>query len=249
MPADFVEFRTWLATIRSKRQNKPLGDELQWRSLSGCARACAGPRAGRLAHDYSSWVPAKGQGTMDRTYTFDDDEIEENVFNLLIREREPLGMGADPGDLPNYRDVRGWLELFLSSKRLRGLAETTLRDYFIRIDDYLVFVAKNGLSSRALATATIELYLMQRRATVSPFTEHGDFAVLRNFCSWLVKRQYLEVSPMLDLERPKKPRKRMRAVTYQQYRDLYLSIKGDDWPAEAGSPDPDDPLLFWSARQ
>jgi integrase/recombinase XerD len=128
--------------------------------------------------------------------------------------------------------VRSWLELFLSSKRLRGLSEKTLFDYHLRIDYYLAFVAKNGLNSSALSTATIELYLTQRRATVSPFTIHGDFAVLRNFCGWLVKRHYLEVSPMLDLERPKKPRKRMRAVTYQQFRELYLSIKGDDWLAK-----------------
>lgn len=229
-PSDFVEFRQWLATIRSSRLNKPLGEDLQLEILKRLRSALRWAfMAGRLAHDYSSWVPAANYGTPLSAYTFDDDELLENVYHG-IPDTFPVEVES-PNEISTSQ-VRSWLELFLSSKRLRGLSENTLRDYALRIDYYLAFVAKNGLAANALSTATIELYLMQRRATVSPFTEHGDFAVFRNFCGWLVKRHYLEVSPMLDLERPRKPRKRMRAISYQQFRDLTLSIKGDDWMAK-----------------
>lgn len=225
-PADFVEFRLWLTQIRSKRGNKPLGDELQQDILKRLRSALRwGFREGRLAHDYSGWVPAANYGALDPIFLYDDEDVAPSPLWDAMTE-SPVITGI-PVDV-----VRSWLELFLSSKRLRGLAEATLRDYALRLDYYLAFVANHGLNKVALSTATIELYLMQRRGTVSPFTEQGDFAVLRNFCGWLVKRHYLEASPMLDLERPKKPRKRMRAVSYQQYRDLYLSIKGDDWLAK-----------------
>ena len=196
--ADFVEFRLWLAKIRSKRGNKPLNQETQQDALKRLRSALRWAyHAGRLAADYSSWVSAANHGTVDPMFTFDDELDEVDTGS------HPSGQGEemDPGISTSL--VRSWLELFISSKRLRGLSETTLFDYHLRIDYYLAFAQKNGLSSNALSTATIELYLMQRRATVSPFTEHGDFAVLRNFCGWLVKRHYLSTSPMLDLSGPR----------------------------------------------
>lgn len=224
LPTDFVDFHSWLGKIRAKRLNKPLDHETQkeiLKRLRSALRWAYG--AGRLAHDYSSWVPPINYGAIqiDPNLLFDDEEDPPPVIRACITSH----------DLPSVATVRAWLEIFLASKQLRGLSPATLRDYAIRIGYYLDFATHNGLSASVLSTATIELYLMQRRASVSPFTEHGDFATLRNFCGWLVKRHYLEASPMLDLERPKKPRKRMRAVTYAQYRELYTSIQGDDWMA------------------
>lgn len=230
-PADFVEFRQWLATIRSKRQNKPLGVDWQQEILKRLRSALRWSfREGRLAHDYSSWVPgANYDRIVDPVYTFDDDEL------LEVDGAAPVG--DDHLQDPNLHLVgistslvRSWLEIFINAKRLAGLAEITLRDYHIRIGRYLAFVDDRHLAG-AMSPGAVELYLAQRRATVSPHSVYGDYRTLSVFCNWLVKRAYLDLSPLLELEKPKLPRKRMRHVSYDQFRQLHRSITGDDWMA------------------
>lgn len=139
-------------------------------------------------------------------------------------------------------DLRKTISLFLTAKRGRGRAVTTLAWYESILSSFAAWL--DTQPDAELSPEIIDLYMaaLHERATLRPQTRQdpgrtqlkagtiaGHDRALRAFFAWCVKREYLARSPMANLEKPEKNRREPKGVQVETYQQLLNSIPGGTW--------------------
>lgn len=127
-------------------------------------------------------------------------------------------------------NVRVWFDNFITAKEAAGLSPKTLRWYKERLFAYLTWIdAHNG--RRPFDAMALEAFLAERARTQSKATVQSYYRVISTLCSWLIKRRLIapQESPMVLVQKPRLPQKRMKFVTQAEYETLNASIRGLQW--------------------
>lgn len=123
------------------------------------------------------------------------------------------------------------LTLFLDGHASAGHSDATIEWYRYQIRRFLTWLLASQLQNgNWLKPEIIERYLAEsRRSGNAPATVAGHYRALKVFFGWLVKRGYLTVSPMEQIEPPKVPKAEPKRAVLQEYIELLDSIPADTW--------------------
>lgn len=122
--------------------------------------------------------------------------------------------------------LRDAMAEFLNSRQAAGKRPKTLRFYSDNISSYLSYLETNCENGTAwLGPQTIESFLnFERERGLSDTSIWARFRALRAFFNWLVKRGYLESSPIDDVEEPTPTVKPPKRITLDAFQQLISSI-------------------------
>ncbi|WP_034449500.1 site-specific tyrosine recombinase/integron integrase [Butyrivibrio sp. AE2032] len=120
-------------------------------------------------------------------------QVLENAFRLYFVAEE---------NKSDYEDNRNLLEMFVSSKRIEGCSEKTLKYYQTTINAMLSFLGK-GICH--INTEDLRAYLIeyQRKNQSSRVTIDNIRRILSSFFSWLEDEDYIIKSPVRRIHKIK----------------------------------------------
>lgn len=129
--------------------------------------------------------------------------LEEVLYRYQIEHRATQDMENDMEDK---------LELFLSSKRLEGLSEKTLKDYRMELR---LFIKKNEKAVVQIQTPDIRAYLASLK-NIQTSTIGKKLTVLKSFFGWMVKEEILLRDPTSKIKLPKKKKRLPKGLTVEE---------------------------------
>jgi len=123
------------------------------------------------------------------------------------------------------------LELFLASHLAAGHSPRTVEWYRYEVERFYGWIDASGLTDHNwVKPEIIEQYLAASRLKGNqPATMAGHYRALAGFFAWLVKRGYVQTSPLADIPIPKVPKKQPRRAELAEYAALVDSIPMGDW--------------------
>lgn len=130
--------------------------------------------------------------------------LEEVLYRYHIEHREMK-------ELEN--DLREKVELFLSSKKLEGLADRTLDDYEMELCLFAKYISKAVVQ---IQTPDIRSYLASLKG-VQTSTLGKKLTVLKSFFSWMVKEEMLLRDPTAKIKTPKKKKRLPKGLTVEEF--------------------------------
>lgn len=101
------------------------------------------------------------------------------------------------------------IKLYISAKRLEGLSELTLQDYYRELVLFEFYVQKSTLS---VTTSDIRLYLAKNE-DVSGSTIGKKLSVIKTFFTWLVDEEIILKNPAARIKQIKLPKRLPKALT------------------------------------
>lgn len=125
---------------------------------------------------------------------------EEVLNNYDIDKRTPSNLSED---------LSRNIDIYISSKRLEGLSELTLEDYYreLVMMDYAI-----GRPTALITTADIRLYLATNTTNMSS-TIGKKLSVIKSFFAWLVDEEILLKNPATRIKQVKQPNRLPKALS------------------------------------
>lgn len=121
-------------------------------------------------------------------------------------------------------DLLGNIRLYISSKRLEGLSELTLGDYYRELVGFEFFVDKSTVQ---ITTSDIRRYLASND-TVMASTNSKKLSVIKSFFTWMVDEEIILRNPAARIKQMKQPKrlpKALTAIELEQLREACLSLR------------------------
>jgi integrase/recombinase XerD len=141
--------------------------------------------------------------------------IDEILYQYNITPKETL-----PTTLDNMNET---IFMFLSTKKIDGLSENTLKSYsshLLRFSNYMNKDVEN------ITSMDIRLYLANYSKTgVKNSTIATETDILRVFFQWLEDEDYIDKSPMKKVKTPKVDKRIRKALTKEQLEKLRYGAK------------------------
>lgn len=106
-------------------------------------------------------------------------------------------------------DLIANIKLYISAKRLEGLSELTLQDYYRELMLFEFYVQK---STVAVTTSDIRTFLA-RDESVSASTTGKKLSVIKTFFTWLVDEEIILRNPAARIKQIKLPKRLPKALT------------------------------------
>lgn len=156
--------------------------------------------ASRLQSDLQTIVTTLSPEILQDTLAL---RLEEVLYRYHIEHRASQ-------DLEN--DMQDKLELFLSSKRLEGLSEKTLKDYEMELR---LFIQKNNKAVVQIQTPDIRTYLASLK-NVQTSTLGKKLTVLKSFFGWMVREEILLRDPTAKIKTPKKKKRLPKGLSVEE---------------------------------
>lgn len=115
--------------------------------------------------------------------------------------------------LPNINsDIKEKIQLFLSAKKLEGLADSTLKSYQLELK---IFAEKITNTIDNITTTDIRLFLGEfphlKMSSVSK-----KLSVLKSFFGWLTDEEIIEKDPTRKIKTPKKEKRMPKSLTIEE---------------------------------
>lgn len=126
--------------------------------------------------------------------------LEEVIDQYKVETKTSEQMKADL--LDNIR-------LYISSKRLEGLSELTLSDYYRELVMFEYFVDKPTVQ---ITTSDIRRYLASNDAVMAS-TNSKKLSVIKSFFTWLVDEEIILRNPSARIKQMKQPKRLPKALT------------------------------------
>lgn len=139
------------------------------------------------------------------------DEIMCILSNYEITTRE------DEGSL----GVSECIELFLSSKRIEGLSNTTLYNYRLTLNHFSKRVNKSIIN---ITTDDIRMYL-NNFADMKTSTISTKISILKSFFGWLQNEEIINKNPMDKIKAPRKEQRIPKALNIEEIEMMRESCK------------------------
>ncbi|MGE6488530.1 tyrosine-type recombinase/integrase [Paenisporosarcina sp. NPDC076898] len=156
--------------------------------------------ASRLQSDLQTIVTTLSPEILQDTLAL---RLEEVLYRYHIEHRASQ-------DLEN--DMQDKLNLFLSSKRLEGLSENTLKDYKMELD---LFIKQNNKAVVQIQTPDIRNYLASLK-NVQTSTIGKKLTVLKSFFGWMVREEMLLRDPTAKIKTPKKKKRLPKGLSVEE---------------------------------
>lgn len=157
--------------------------------------------ASRLQSDLQTIVTTLSPGIMQDNLAV---RLEEVLYRYHIEHREMR-------ELEN--DIKDKLQLFLSSKRLEGLSEKTLKDYKMELN---LFIKHTSKAVVQIQTPDIRNYLASLEG-VQTSTLGKKLTVLKSFFSWMVREEILLRDPTAKIKTPKKKKRIPKGLSVEEF--------------------------------
>lgn len=106
-------------------------------------------------------------------------------------------------------DLIANIKLYISAKRLEGLSELTLQDYYRELMLFEFYVQK---STVAITTSDIRMFLAKDES-VSASTTGKKLSVIKTFFTWLVDEEIILRNPAARIKQIKQPKRLPKALT------------------------------------
>ena len=118
------------------------------------------------------------------------------------------------------------LTLFLTARLAEGKSKKTITFYKVNVKRYFDYLQeKKRLGSAWSHPETVEQFLAHERTLgLSDLTAHARFRALRAFCNWMAKRDYLQKSPIDQVQEPKRSTKIPKRIPLPEFTTLIESI-------------------------
>lgn len=116
------------------------------------------------------------------------------------------------------------IKLYISSKRIEGLSEETLSDYYRELVMFEFFVEKPTVQ---ITTSDIRKYLAKNDKLMAS-TNGKKLSVLNTFFAWLVDEEILLRNPAARIKQMKQPKRLPKAMTVtelEELREACLSLR------------------------
>ena len=101
------------------------------------------------------------------------------------------------------------IKIYISAKRLEGLSEITLEDYW---GDLTRFEYKIQKSTATINTADIRSYLSSLEG-IQASTQGKKLSVIKSFFEWLVEEEIILKNPARRIKQMKQPKRLPKALT------------------------------------
>lgn len=136
---------------------------------------------------------------------------ETDEVKLTIRIEEVIGnFNAESKTTDNLReDLIDNIKLYISSKRLEGLSELTLEDYYREL---MLFEYRISKPTIRITTADIRHYLAGNDDVMAS-TQSKKLSVIKSFFSWLVDEEIILRNPAARIKQVKQPKRLPKALT------------------------------------
>lgn len=118
-------------------------------------------------------------------------------------------------------DLLSNIRLYISSKRLEGLSELTLNDYYRELVTFEFAVQKPTVN---ITTADIRKYLASNETNMAS-TTGKKLSVLKSFFVWLVDEEILLKNPAARIKQMKQPKRLPKALTSIELEQLREACK------------------------
>jgi len=128
--------------------------------------------------------------------------LEEVLYRYHIEHRASQNLEDDLNDK---------ISLFLSSKKLEGLSETTLTDYQMELRLFSRHVSKAVVM---IQTPDIRHYLASLE-NIETSTMGKKLTVLKSFFGWMVREEILLRDPTVKIKSPKKKKRLPKGLTVE----------------------------------
>jgi len=129
--------------------------------------------------------------------------LEEVLYRYHIEHRATQDM---------EKDLEDKLNLFLSTKRLEGLAEKTLINYEMELK---LFIKHNDKAVVQIHTPDIRNYLASLQG-IQNSTLGKKLTVLKSFFGWMVKEEILLRDPTTKIKLPKKKKRLPKGLSVEE---------------------------------
>lgn len=116
------------------------------------------------------------------------------------------------------------IKLYISSKRLEGLSELTLEDYYREL---MLFEFRVGKPTVQINTTDIRQYLANNEGVMAS-TNGKKLSVIKSFFAWLVDEEILLKNPAAKIKQIKQPKrlpKALSAVELEQLREACHTLR------------------------
>lgn len=116
------------------------------------------------------------------------------------------------------------IKLYISSKRLEGLSELTLADYYREL---VMFEYAVGKPTVNIVTADIRQYLASSDGNMAS-TTGKKLSVIKSFFAWLVDEEIILRNPAARIKQMKQPKrlpKALTAIELEQLREACISLR------------------------
>lgn len=136
---------------------------------------------------------------------------ETDEIKLSIRIEEVVGnFTAEMKTVDGLKDdLVGNIKLYISAKRLEGLSELTLEDYYREL---MLFEFRVGKPTVRITTADIRHYLAGIEGVMAS-TQGKKLSVIKSFFSWLVDEEIILRNPAARIKQVKQPKRLPKALS------------------------------------
>ena len=112
--------------------------------------------------------------------------------------------GAAIQRITRRRDLPGYLQSFLLTTKVNGLAPKTIQGYEYMIGKFVSFCLELGLTDPTEVTADdVRLFILNLQETNNPQSVHDYYRTVKRFFNWLIEEGVLQTSPMEKIHPPK----------------------------------------------
>lgn len=121
-------------------------------------------------------------------------------------------------------DLLGNIKLYISSKRIEGLSENTLADYYRELMMFDFFTEKSTVQ---IHTSDIRSYLANNE-NVMASTNAKKLSVIKSFFSWLVDEEIILRNPaarIKNMKQPKRLPKALNQIELETLREACISMR------------------------
>lgn len=156
--------------------------------------------ASRLQRDLQTIVTTLSPEILQDTLAL---RLEEVLYRYHIEHRASQDL---------EKDMQDKFDLFISTKRLEGLSERTLKDYEMELR---LFIGYNDKAVVQIQTPDIRNYLASLK-NVQASTLGKKLTVLKSFFGWMVKEEILLRDPTAKIKLPKKKKRLPKGLTVEE---------------------------------
>lgn len=134
--------------------------------------------------------------------------IEDILYKYQVTSKETSLLASD---------IEDKMKLFIATKKMEGLSEKTLRNYWFDLSKFAAYMHR---PINSITANDIRMYLASRCRDLKPGTMNTIIWGLKSFFAWLANEDYIVKNPMLKIK-PTKVDKYIRKALSDEEMELF----------------------------
>lgn len=155
------------------------------------------------------------------------DNITINYANQQIIEKVLVELLQDYTIIKNetsltVSDIPEKITMYLQAKRLEGIANSTLQNYFYFLRKLSAYTCKQV---RDITLNDLRMFLYEECEGIKPSTANTKVAYIQSFFRWMVDEEIIDKDPSKKLPQIKLPKRLRNSLTVEEIEKLRLACK------------------------